>query len=334
MRKLLSIIIITVITIIIFIFSIKDSSPADPDSIGAKVNFGVTFSPAYARYLNLDWQKTYLNILDDLKVKNLRLPSYWDSLEPKLGQYDFSETDFMLSGAKKAGARVVLVVGVRQPRWPECQIPAWAKKLSVSERQQKIRELIQKVVQRYRDNPAIWAWQVENEQYAYWFGICDPLDKKFLQEEINLVKKLDRRPILLTDSGEWGSWVDSLNSSDILGISIYRKVYNSPLSTYLIYPFPAGYYSLKGRLTEKLTKDRKIIVSELQMEPWLAMRNPAENTPSFQNKLFSPEEFKKNIEFVRKTGFDEAYLWGIEWWYWMAQNGYPQYLDSAKLLFR
>src|SRR3989344_9696516 len=104
MKRLRSIVIITVITIIIFISLLKDSSPAE-------VNFGVTFSPRYAEYLNLDWQKTYLKILDQLKVKNLRLPSYWDSLEPEEGQYDFSQTDFMLSGAKKAGARVILVVG-------------------------------------------------------------------------------------------------------------------------------------------------------------------------------------------------------------------------------
>ena len=326
MKRLRSIVIITVITIIIFISLLKDSSPAE-------VNFGVTFSPRYAEYLNLDWQKTYLKILDQLKVKNLRLPSYWDSLEPEEGQYDFSQTDFMLSGAKKAGARVILVVGARQPRWPECHIPLWAKKLSVEIKHQKTLELIQKVVQRYNDNPAIWAWQIENELYAYWFGSCDPLDKKFLSEEIGLVKKLDHRPIMLTDSGEWGSWVDSLNYGDILGISIYRKAYNSPLNAYLIYPFPARYYYLKGVLAKKLTKDRKIIVSELQMEPWLAMKDPSENTPMAQSRLFSAEDFKKNIEFVQKTGFDEAYLWGVEWWYFMAQNGYPEYLEYAKTIF-
>ena len=335
MTKLLKriiIIFITVIIIITVITIITEKLYRRP----AKIKLGVTFSPRYARYLKLDWQKVYLQILYDLKVNNLRIPSYWNSLEIKEQSYDFSQTDFMLSEAKKAGAKVFLVVGERQPRWPECHIPDWAKRLSINQRQQKILELIQKVVERYRDNDAIWAWQVENEPLAWWFGEnCNPPDQKFLQKEVDLVKKLDKRPVMITDSGEWGFWADALSHADILGVSVYRKAYNSNLHMYTPYLFPAGIYQLKASLVKSMSNQQKknILVSELQAEPWLSGKDPKESLPQKQSQLFSLKDFKENLDFGKKIGFEEIYFWGVEWWYFMAQNGYPQYLDYAKSLF-
>ncbi len=319
--------IIIIITIIIFIILLRGPSPS-------QVRLGVSFSPKYAKYLGLDWKKTFIQSLDQLKVKSFRIPTYWDNIEKNEGIYDFSDTDFMLTEAGKRGAKVVLVVGARQPRWPECHYPDWSKKTAAGNRQKKTLELIKKVLERYKNNSSIWAWQVENEPFAWWFGECDKADKVFLQQELNLVKKIDSRPVIFTDSGEWGFWAESLNSADILGISIYKKAYNTPLGIYLTYPFPAVSYNLKGKFINKLFfKDKKIIVSELQAEPWLSMKDPRDSLPENQAKTFSIKEFKDNIDFVRKTGFEEGYLWGIEWWFWMDAKGYPLYLDYAKSLF-
>lgn len=294
----------------------------------AQIKYGVTFSPRYARYLQLDWQKTYIQILDELKVTNLRITSYWNS--------DLAETDFMVDEAGKRGVRVILVVGARQPRWPECHLPNWAKNLSVQQRQQATLQLVQRVVERYKGHQSIWAWQVENEPFAFWFGEnCDTLHKKFLQEEINLVKELDpKRPIILTDSGEWGDWIDPLALSDILGISLYRKSYNPAINLHITYPFPPGMYQLKAALIKGLSaaREKKIIISELQAEPWVQKGVPDTDLEE-QIRLFPLQDFKDIIEYTQKTGFDEAYLWGVEWWYWIAQKGYPKYLDYVKQLF-
>lgn len=289
------------------------------------LRYGVSFSPRYARYLNLDWQKVYIQILDDLKVKNLRIPTYWTSMQPEIDKFDFQETDFMTSEAEKRGARVILVVGVRQPRWPECHVPNWAKNLSTKERQAKILQFVQKTVERYKANKSIWAYQVENEPFVGWFGEnCDPVDKNFFQQELNLVRKLDSKPIVITDSGEWSLWTEAKKLSDILGISLYRKAYNS-LFGYINYPFPPVFYQLKS-------SNKKTIIAELQSEPWV--QKAVTDTPLEQQiKLFSLADFQSNINYAQKTGFDEAYFWGVEWWYWMAENGYPQYLDFAKPLF-
>ncbi len=46
------------------------------------------------------------------------------------------------------------------------------------------------------------------------------------------------------------------------------------------------------------------------------------------------KEFRKNIEFARKTGLDTFYLWGVEWWYWMKERQkLPEIWNEAKNLF-
>lgn len=320
--------------LIVFFIAILFFENTNPNSVP---KFGVNFSPGYANYLHLDWQKTYLQVLGELKVKNLRLPSYWDALEKEQGKYNYSDTDFMLAEAEKRGVRVLLVVGARQPRWPECHYPDWAKKLTVVQRQQKTLEFVQSVVERYKNLHSIWAYQVENEPYAGWFGEnCDPPDADFLKQEVDLVKTLDpAKPIVITDSGELGFWADAITNADILGTSVYKKVYNSNLHIYMSYPIPASLYRAKASLVEKLPqgKDKKVIVTELQAEAWLSNSDSQRNSPQNQSKLFSIREFQDSIGFVKKIGFDEDYLWGVEWWYFMAKAGFPEYLNYAKSLF-
>ena len=98
-----------------------------------QVEYGVTFSPQYAKYLGLNWKEIYIKMLDELKVDRLRLPSYWEDIEKQRGNFNFEDEDFMLDEAGKRGAKIILVVGVRQPRWPECHLPSWAMSLSLEQ---------------------------------------------------------------------------------------------------------------------------------------------------------------------------------------------------------
>lgn len=298
-----------------------------------QMEVGVTFSPRHAEYLNLDFKKTYTEILDELKVKNLRIPTYWEALEPQPKKYDFFQTDFMLDEAAKRGAKVVLVVGERQPRWPECHMPGWAKELSIVQRRQQLLGYIQIVVQRYKDHPALDSWQVENEPFLYYFGEdCDKPDVDFLKKEIALVRSMSNKKIIMSDSGELGGWSGVMQLSDIFGTTLYRQVYDSRLG-YVTYPLPPYFYNLKSLFIRNLfaRSNQKTIIVELQTEPWLAGGKFV--SAEEQSRLFSPKDFESYINFAKKTGFDEAYLWGVEWWYFMAENGYPEYLNFAKTLF-
>lgn len=298
-------------------------------------NYGVSFSPIYAKYLGLDWKKMYSSMFEDLKIKRLRLSTSWDKIEPQKGKYNFDDVDYIIATASAKQVPVLLVVGGKQPRWPECHLPEWAKGLETKQRQQETLNFISAVVERYKDNPIIYSWQVENEP-LFGFGENCPLpDLNFLKEEITLVKQLDpKRPVTITDTGEWSSWIKTMSNSDILGISLYRKAIN-PLLGEITYPIPASFYNLKSKLVRKIfaPKNLRTEIDELQAEPWTKdsiLQTPLEK----QIQLFSLNDFKQTLNYARQTGFETIYLWGVEWWYWMDQQGHPEYLNFGQSLLQ
>mgnify|MGYP001603208498 CR=1 FL=1 len=327
--KYFAYIFLLIISIAFFIIIIYTPSSKTAQSI----KYGVTFSPTYTQSLGLDWKKTYLDILTDLKVRYLRLPTYWKEIEPEPNKYFFDDVDFMISEAQKQGAKIIMVVGIKQPRWPECQPPNWAYDLSLKDRQQKTLQMIKQVVRRYASSSAVVSWQVENEP-LFAFGVrCDPPDRDFLRKEGALVKSLDNRPVVITDSGEFRPWVTPMSASDIFGTTLYREAKHN-LFGYIKYPITSGFYSFKSNVIRSFfaPKNKKTIIAELQTEPW-SDRSLKETPTDEQTKLFSAKHFKENVEFAKLTGFDEIYLWGVEWWYFMATQNHPEYLQYAKGLF-
>ncbi len=281
------------------------------------MEFGASFSRPYAESLGLDWQAAYLAILDDLGAKYLRLGSEWDKIEESEGNYDFSALDWQLAEAEKRGVKVLLVVGNRQPRWPECHTPAWLSDSLDVEIKERTLEFIKVVVERYKNSPAVEMWQVENEPLLNIFGKCPKGDVSFLKEEIALVKTLDSRPVMITDSGELSTWSQTAHLGDFFGTSVYRVVHN-PYTGYFYHFWAPASYRLKAKLVG-LSLD-KAIISELQAEPWLS--DGAEySAPEEQKRMMSPERIEKQIDFATRTGFSRAYVWGVEWWYWLKEQG-------------
>jgi len=298
-----------------------------------EISWGVNFSQKHAQNLGLDWKETYSALLDDLKVKNIKLITHWDLIELNEGKYYFEDLDWQIKKAEEKDARLLLVIGMKTGRWPECHIPGWAKNLNKEEQQKEILEMIEEVVLRYRDRASVGAWQVENEPF-FPFGECPWVDKNFLKKEIDLVKSLDSqsRPIVISDSGEGSLWVNAAKLGDIVGTTLYKKVWFRQLGNYIYYPFPPIFYWRKAQLIEKIF-NKKVVVIELQAEPWgpkLLYESPLEE----QEKTMNLERFKANIEFAKKTGLDEFYLWGGEWWYWLKEKqNKPEIWQEAKKLF-
>lgn len=297
-------------------------------------NLGVSFSPNYASEFGLDWQKTYQSILGELEVKNLRLSTFWDQLEPTIDQYDFKRTDYLMDEAHKHQAKVILVVGIKQPRWPECHQPDWAIELPAEQRRQRLLKFVEVVVQRYKEHPSLSYWQVENEPFFQFGTECEILDHSLLAEEVKLVRSLDsKHPIIVTDSGEAMKLsITSMRLSDIFGSTLYRTVY-APKVGYFDYPLLPGFYTLKSNLTRLLAPNNQMtIISELQAEPWST--KPLQDTPlADQLKQLPPEKLKDHLEFAKRTGFNTIYLWGAEWWVYMKEKGHPDYWNFAKTLF-
>lgn len=295
--------------------------------------YGVTFSVKQARDLGLDWQKTYLSILDDLGAKRLRLSAYWDEVEPKPDEYVWSDLDWQINEATSRGASVILAIGGRLPRWPECHFPAWATGLSKEQRDAKLSDYLRAAVERYRGVTKIIAWQVENEPFLNQFGECPVLDPDFLDQEISLVKSLDTRPIIITDSGELSVWIPAAKRADIFGTTMYRDTYSRWLKSYIHYPITPAFFRFKQRITSWFAKPEDWIVIELAAEPWGPI-SYKEMTQAEKDRTMSLDKFKEIIEFSRQAGFRTFYLWGAEWWYWeKITNNNPAYWEYAKTLF-
>ncbi|MBI4054330.1 MAG: beta-galactosidase [Candidatus Doudnabacteria bacterium] len=328
LRSRFSKIVFTLVALLIFILAYFFAGSAPP---AEKINWGVSFSPVYARSLGLAWKDVYLALLDELGVSHLRLASYWPEHEKSQGNYDFSDLDFMINEAAKRNRSVVLVVGVRQPRWPECHFPQWLDSFSEQEQDGLALEYVKQVVERYRGVSAIRAWQVENEFFVKWFGVCPPGRPEFLRQEIDLVKSLDSRPVILTDSGELSLWYKTAKQADIFGTTIYRKVY-APWGIGS-WPYPPVYYYRLGKLVRFFTGFDRMIVTELQAEPW-GKTTLVEDSTQTNFETLNPEQFRKNVNYARRTGIDEIYLWGAEWWYYMHQmRGVADYWDEAHKLW-
>ena len=78
-------------------------------------SLGTTFSLHYATEIGLDWQKVYVAMLEDLGVRKVRLPVYWNRIEEKEGTYDYTQVDWQVRMAEKYDAKLIMVVGQKVP---------------------------------------------------------------------------------------------------------------------------------------------------------------------------------------------------------------------------
>lgn len=298
-----------------------------------KMTFGVTFSKPFAEFMGLDWKEAYSAAFKDLQLKKIRLSSYWNEIEPAQDNFQFDDLDWQVAEAKRNGASIILVLGQKQPRWPECHIPEWARSFSVQDRQSDLMKVIETVVDRYKNENSIVAWQVENE-FFFHFGECPEYDTAFFDREIAYVRSLDNtRPIIITDSGELSSWYRAANRADVLGTTMYRTVYNENYG-YFVYPLPASFYTVKAQLIKLITGVKKVIVVELQGEAW-GPQMPNDMTMEEQSKSMNPDKFRAIASYARSTGFSESYFWGVEYWYWLKKvKGDDRMWDEAKRIFR
>ncbi|MFH0856481.1 MAG: endo-1,4-beta-xylanase [bacterium] len=227
----------------------------------------MNFSQKHSQSLKLDWKANYIAILDDLGAKEIKLSTYWDYIEPEASKYSFDDLDWQIEEAEKRNVQILLVIGMKTPRWPECYIPLWATNLDKKAQQEYILDMIKNVVLRYKDKKSIIAWQVENEIFLP-FGECPWRDKKFLKKEVSFVKSLDNTmPVVVSDSGEYSLWLQAASIGDIVGITMYKKVWFKEIKMYISYFFSAVFYTNRANLIKKIF-GKDISCVELQAEPW------------------------------------------------------------------
>ena len=328
MRKKIVLLAVVVLLVILAMFFYLFKAP-----MAKKITWGAAFSQKHAQDLGLDWKETYLVLLDGLKIKNLKVAAHWDLIEPRPDVYDFSDLDWQMAQAQSHGAKVMLAVGMKTPRWPECHVPDWAKDIGKEKQQDDILKMLAAVVEHYDSDQTITSWQVENEP-LFSFGQCPWIDKAFLAKEATLVRGLDlqKRPVVISDSGEGSWWFNAAKIGDVVGVTMYRRVYFSELKAYVTYPIPPAFYWVKAGYIGAIFH-KSVICGELQAEPWAA--NQRYDGGDGDAKTMDIKQFKENIVFAQNTGLDTFYLWGAEWWYWMkTKHNQPQFWEEAKKLWQ
>jgi hypothetical protein len=279
-------------------------------------DLGTTFISGYAAYLGLDPHQTLNAILTDLKISNIRLVSYWNEIEPTPGHYDFSELDYEFQQASLHKVPVTLAIGLRQPRWPECHLPDWAQNQPSTVWIPELKTFMAAVVNRYKNNPDLASYQLENEYFLKAFGTCTNYSRARLVSEYNLVKQLDPKHTII-DSRSNNAIGLPLGAPrpDEFGISVYKRVWDKTIThRYFEYPIPAWYYGFLAGAT-KIVTGRNMIIHELQAEPW-PPTDMVSASEAEQDKSMTPAILKSRFEYGEATGMKTIDMWGSEWWYY------------------
>ena len=317
---------------IVFIFLVGATIWFWPSKIKDYDN-GVTFSSKYAIELGLDPKDVFDAMTDELGIKKVRLVAYWDEIEGVQDSYDFSDLDWQMEKAQEKNLDVIFTLGRRVPRWPECHTPDWVYKITEQQMQEEFLVYMKEVVNRYKEYDVIKIWQVENEPFltVYVPEKCGTdVDKDFFEREIELVRSLDEknRPILTTDSGNLGLWSNSYKRGDLFGSTFYVYLANETVGGFKTI-VNHNFYNAKRVLMTMLHGKKPVYLIETSMEPWLT--KPIPEVPIEEQLVYmNIERLSETIESASKVRFDEQYLWGVEWWYYLRENGHPEIWDFLK----
>ena len=113
---------------------------------------------------------------------------------------------------------------------------------------------------------------------------------------------------------------------------MYREVYTAEYGHWR-YPIGPNFFKIKRKMIEWLADQPNAIVIELQGEPWV--KGWTTHAPlAAQLASMNADILKDNVEFAKKTGVSEVYIWGVEWWYWMRVSHNDSSLwETAKVMF-
>jgi hypothetical protein len=285
------------------------------------LNIGATFISDYAKSYGLDPKQTLAAAQAELGIHRYRLVSYWEDIESTKGTYDFSDLDWQFDQIDKDHGSITLAIGLRQPRWPECHMPSWAKQEPTAQWSAELKTFMGKVIERYKNRPSLVSYQLENEFFLKVFGQCTDFNRDRLIDEFTFVKQQDNgHPIILSLSNNYFGTAIGDPKPDQVGVSVYKRVWEGTITKrYFEYPFTPRYYAYRAGLTELLT-GKTSMLHELQAEAWPPVGNIKDTSIAEQNKSLDAIRLKDRIQYGVDTGMRDIDLWGLEWWYWRKEK--------------
>lgn len=287
---------------------------------------GCTFSPMQARFLELDIEEAFREVLS-WPISQIRLGGYWNELEPEPEKFVFDPLLSLLEEAEAAKKEVVLTVGAKAPRWPEFHFPDFvAPDPKLPETQDRICRFVEKLVKTTRSFSCITSWQIENEPFDPSGPKRLTIPQPLLQTEVELVRSLDTRQIVLS---LWGNALVSKKQfllltelADVVGFDLYPKQFLASVLGKNLYKGPPA--SVQERMQFVREHEKAVWITELQSEPW---EKDEAGYRSAHPESLSPEQFLQNVDWARSLAPDALFLWGVEYWLWQAKQGNTFFVD-------
>ena len=299
---------------------------------------GFSFSPEESVWAGRDPSEDLALLLDATQPDLVRLPIYWEDVEPAPGMLDFEGIDPLLAVVADHNltaanpTRVVLTVGARNFLYPELHEPDWAGPreqpfLDQAQGTAAYRLYFDSSIARYRDSPLLYAWQVENEpldEVANELTGADQISETQLAWEIGEVHRLDpqHQAVVTTYDGlnvyvDWlrvhapafvsdynGHPLDALNIADALGLDLYVDGPNIPyrhLATVNVREIWKQ-QALHFWAAMASKQGKSVWLAEMQAQPWE------------DSDTFAPKDLIASAVDYRQENLQVVLMWGVETW--------------------
>lgn len=301
---------------------------------------GFSFSPLTSQWAGRDPVQDLTSLLDATQPNLVRLPVYWDSVEPSPDTLDFSEVDSMLKAVARHNhsssvrTRVVLTIGARNFLYPELHMPDWAgtrEQPNLDQVQQgaAYRAYFDAAITRYRASHLLYAWQVENEPLDYVANEStgdDRITPAQLAWEMGEVHRLDPShealittynglnltvdmmelwtPILAAGLGLNGHPEQTLRAGDALGLDLYIDGPSVPYRDVTSVDLRAEWkeQSVAFWADRAHAKGKDLWVAEMQAQPWSG------------EGAFTTSDLIATATDYRQESLQVVLLWGVETW--------------------
>ncbi|HEV3231188.1 MAG TPA: hypothetical protein VG245_02915 [Candidatus Dormibacteraeota bacterium] len=325
-----------------------------PNSIGEATGgpprVGFSFSPELV-HGGRDPLAVLSDLLDALHPDVVRLPVFWEAVAPTADSLDFGGVDALVDVVRQHDAstgdttRVVLVVGVRNIGYPEVHVPGWvsaylAPRVPELVKLASYRQYLSASFSRYRSEPLLEAWQLENEPLDNIQVLSSgpiSLSQSQLNGELRLARSIDRvHPVMLTTYNsstlaldQQGSgpltWLRSLlpgprpaghpaavlGAGQVMGLDVYVSTPATPLADAGIAQRVAWKVeSLKYWSRQAAALGKPLWIAEMQAAPWNGQGE------------FGPADLVSSADAYRTSGVAVVLFWQVEDWTvspeWMA----------------
>lgn len=302
---------------------------------------GFSYSPMTSQQLDRDPAEDLTQLLAATNPDLVRLPVYWDAVQPTPDSLDFSSIDELLAAVERHNqatdrrTRVVLTIGARNFIFPELHAPAWAgprqqPQLGQVQAQPTYRLYVDSSIVRYRASPLLYAWQVENEPFDDTENFetgDDRIEPAELAWEIGEVHRLDPAHRAMTTSFDgWNVLVDMLqvyappilaslgaypsghpedvlDAGDVLGLDFYIYGPSVP-PAYITNGQRAEWKSqaLSFWADRASEQGKQVWLAEMQAQPWGTLSG------------FGPADLIDSAVDYRQERLQVVLLWGADTW--------------------